>query len=111
MMRVRWQTAMGEVDTPSVEKRTVMRDCHEHRRVTVLSNTDRRALLCSSARHVFPSSDVCLVNLNACLGYQFHSADVLYDSVGEREEVRSFRFHTLCQDKITTCEPPADLIV
>src|SRR5205823_2628233 len=52
VMRVRRQT-IGEVDAPAIEELAAGRDSDEHRRVTVLSDTDGRGSLPSSSRHVF----------------------------------------------------------
>jgi hypothetical protein len=56
MMRVRRQTAIGEVDVPAIEELAAGRDSDEHRRVTVLGDADGRGSLCSCSRHVFPPS-------------------------------------------------------
>ena len=48
MMRVRRQTALGEVDALAIEELAAWRDGDEHRRVTVLSDTDGRGSLGSS---------------------------------------------------------------
>ena len=53
MMRVRRQTAIGEVDAPAIEERAAGRDSDEHRRLTVLGDADGRGSLRSSFRHVF----------------------------------------------------------
>ncbi len=52
-MRVRRQTAIGQVDAPAIEELAAGRDSNEHRRVTVLGDADGRGSLRSSARHVF----------------------------------------------------------
>jgi hypothetical protein len=52
-MRVRRQTAIGEVDAPAIEEFAAGRDSDEHRRVTVLGDADGRGSLRSSSRHVF----------------------------------------------------------
>jgi hypothetical protein len=52
-MRVRRQTAIGEVDAPAIEELAAGRDSDEHRRVTVLGDADGRGSLRSSSRHVF----------------------------------------------------------
>jgi hypothetical protein len=44
-MRVRRQTAIGEVDAPAIEEFAAGRDSHEHRRVTVLGDADGRGSL------------------------------------------------------------------
>jgi hypothetical protein len=59
-MRVRRQTAIGEVDAPAIEKLAAERDSDEHRRVTVLGDADGRGSLRSCSRHVFPPSGACL---------------------------------------------------
>jgi len=41
-MRVRRQTAIGEVDAPAIEELAAGRDSDEHRRVTVLGDADGR---------------------------------------------------------------------
>jgi hypothetical protein len=41
-MRVRRQTAIGEVDAPAIEELAAGRDSYEHRRVTVLGDPDGR---------------------------------------------------------------------
>jgi hypothetical protein len=53
MMRVRRQTAIGEVDAPAIEELAAGRDSDEHRRLTVLGDADGRGSLRSSSRHVF----------------------------------------------------------
>jgi len=55
-MRVRRQTAIGEVDAPAIEELAAGRDSDEHRRVTVLGDADGRSSLRSCSRHVFPPS-------------------------------------------------------
>jgi hypothetical protein len=52
-MRVRRQTAIGEVDSPAIEELAAGRDSDEHRRVTVLGNADDRGSPPSLSRHVF----------------------------------------------------------
>jgi hypothetical protein len=52
-MRMRRQTAIGEVDAPAIEELAAWRDSDEHRRVTVLGDADRRGSLLVSSRHVF----------------------------------------------------------
>ena len=52
-MRVRRQTAIGQVDAPAIEELAGGRDSNEHRRVTVLGNADGRGSPCSSFRHAF----------------------------------------------------------
>lgn len=52
MMRMRRQTAIGEVDAPAIEELAAGRDRNEHRRVTMLGNADGRYPLRSSSRHV-----------------------------------------------------------
>jgi hypothetical protein len=44
-MRVRRQTAIGEVDAPAIEELAAGRDSDEHRRVTVLGDADGRGSL------------------------------------------------------------------
>jgi hypothetical protein len=51
VMRVRWQTAIEEVDAPTIEERTVGRDSGEHGRATVRSDADARGSLRSPSRH------------------------------------------------------------
>jgi hypothetical protein len=45
------QSALGEVDAPAIEKLAVGRESDEHRRITVLSDADRRGSLRSFSRH------------------------------------------------------------
>ncbi len=52
-MRVRRQTAIGEVDAPAIEELAAWRDSNKHRRITVLGDADGRGSLRSSSRHVF----------------------------------------------------------
>jgi hypothetical protein len=52
-MRVRRQTALGQLDAPAIEEFAAGRDGDEHRRVTVLGDADGRGSLRSSSRHVF----------------------------------------------------------
>jgi hypothetical protein len=52
-MRVRRQTAIGEVDAPAIEELTAGRDSDEHRRVTVLGDADGCGSLRSVSRHLF----------------------------------------------------------
>ena len=52
VMRVRRQTALGEVDAPAIEQLAAGRDRDEHRRVTVLDDADAGGSLRSSSRHV-----------------------------------------------------------
>jgi hypothetical protein len=52
-MRVRRQTALGQLDAPPIEEFAAGRDSDEHRRVTVLDDADGRGSLRSSSRHVF----------------------------------------------------------
>jgi hypothetical protein len=54
-MRVRWQTAIGQVYAPAIEELASGCDSDEHRRVTVLGDADDRGSLRSSSRHVFLS--------------------------------------------------------
>jgi hypothetical protein len=53
MMRVRRQTAVGEVDASAIEELAPGADCDQHRRVAVLDDTDGRGWLRSFFRHVF----------------------------------------------------------
>ena len=52
-MRVRWQTATGEVNAPAIEQLAAGYDSDEHRRVTVLGDADGRGSLRSPSCHVF----------------------------------------------------------
>jgi hypothetical protein len=52
-MRVRRQTAIGELDAPAIEEFAAGRDGDEHRRITVLGDADGCGSLRSSSRHVF----------------------------------------------------------
>jgi len=49
-MRVRRQTAVGEIDAPAIEELTAGRDGDEHRRASVLSNADGGGSLHSCLR-------------------------------------------------------------
>ncbi len=51
MMRVRRQAALGEVDAPAIEELAAGRDSDQHRRVTVLDDTDSRDSLRSCSGH------------------------------------------------------------
>jgi hypothetical protein len=55
-MRVRRQTAIGEVDAPAIEELAAGRDSDEHRRVSVLGDADSRGSPRSCSRHVFSPS-------------------------------------------------------
>jgi hypothetical protein len=46
-------TAIGEVDAPSIEELAAGRDGNEHRRVAVFGNANDRCSLRSSFRHAF----------------------------------------------------------
>ena len=52
-MRVRGQTAIGEVNAPAIEEVATGRDGDEHGRVTVLRDADGRGSLRSSSSHAF----------------------------------------------------------
>ena len=52
VMRMRRQTAIGEVDAPAIEELAARCDSNEHRRVTVLGDADGRGSLRSSSHHV-----------------------------------------------------------
>jgi hypothetical protein len=52
VMRMRGQTAVGEVDASAIEEFAAGRDGDEHRRVTVLDDTDRRRLDDTRLRHM-----------------------------------------------------------
>jgi hypothetical protein len=54
-MRVRRQTAIGQVDAPAIEELAAGRDGDEHRRVAVLGDADDRGSLRSASRHAFLS--------------------------------------------------------
>jgi hypothetical protein len=56
VMRVRRQTAIGEVDAPAIEALATGRDSDEHRRVTVFGDADSRGSVRSSSRHALLSS-------------------------------------------------------
>src|SRR6516164_9189348 len=51
-MRVRRQTAVGEIDAPAIEGLAAGRGRDEHRRATVLGDPDRRGSLRLPSRHV-----------------------------------------------------------
>ena len=53
VMRMRRQTAIGEVDAPAIKELAAGHDCNEHSRVTLLGDADGRDSPCSSSRHVF----------------------------------------------------------
>ena len=53
VMRMRRQTAIGEVDAPAIKELAAGHDSNEHSRVTLLGDADGRDLLCSSSRQVF----------------------------------------------------------
>ena len=55
MMRVRRQTAVGQVDAPAIEEFAVPRDGDEHRRVAVFGDADGRGSLGVRSRHVSQS--------------------------------------------------------
>ena len=52
-MRVRRQTAIGEVDAPAIEELAAGRDSDEHRRVSVFDDADRCGLLSLCSHHVW----------------------------------------------------------
>jgi hypothetical protein len=56
-MRMRWQTATGEVNAPAIEQLAAGYDSDEHRPVTVLGDADGRGSLRSPSRHVFSRPD------------------------------------------------------
>ena len=53
VMRMRRQTAIGEVDAPAIEELAARNDSNQHSRVTLLGDADGRDTLGSSSRHVF----------------------------------------------------------
>jgi hypothetical protein len=56
MVRVRRQTAIGEVDAPAIEQLAAGRDSDEDRRVAVLGDTDGGGSLRASSRHVLDNA-------------------------------------------------------
>ncbi len=52
VMRMRRQTAIGEVDAPAIKELSAGHDSNEHSRVTLLGDADGPSLY--SSRHVFP---------------------------------------------------------
>jgi hypothetical protein len=57
VMRMRRQTALGEVDAPPIEELATGRDSDEHRRVAVLGDADGRDPLRSCSRHAVGRPD------------------------------------------------------
>ena len=72
-MRVRWQTAIGEVDAPAIEKLAAGRDRDEHRRVTMLGDANGHGAFRFSSCHVFlfggaPAAYAVALARNAIIG-------------------------------------------
>jgi hypothetical protein len=53
VMRMRRQTAFGEIDAPAVEELAAARNRHEHRRIAVLGDAHARGSLRSSSALAF----------------------------------------------------------
>jgi len=52
VMRVRWQTAVGEINAPAIQALAARRDSDDHRRVGVFGDADTSGSVPSSSRHV-----------------------------------------------------------